>query len=175
MLDDRSGFRRPRAVVMATLASALVLSVMCALPHSAAAQTRPPDAAGQGAPADSVTLYERLGGYDAIVHFVGVVFPRVASHPDLVHLFRGHGLDSQRRQFQLVVDMVCGATGGPCTYLGRDMARVHEGLEITPAMWDVFMDIVGQGIDEAGYPPSVAEDFRDMWASFRASVVRPAP
>jgi len=36
------------------------------------------------------SLYRRLGGYDAIAGFVDAAFPRVAAHPELAHLFRGH-------------------------------------------------------------------------------------
>ena len=66
------------------------------------------------------SLYQRLGGYDAIAGFVDTAFPRVASNPQLTHLFRGHSVDSQRRQRQLIVDAICEASGGPCLYTGRD-------------------------------------------------------
>lgn len=36
------------------------------------------------------TLYQRLGGYDGVASFVALVFPRVAQHPELTHMFRGH-------------------------------------------------------------------------------------
>jgi len=37
------------------------------------------------------TLYQRLGGYDGVASYVALVFPRVAQHPELAHMFRGHG------------------------------------------------------------------------------------
>lgn len=123
----------------------------------------------------SASLYERLGGYDAIASFVGLVFPRVAAHPDLAHLFRGHGLDSQQRQFQLVVEMVCRATGGPCIYIGRGMEPVHDGLGITDEMWEVFMRVIDEGIREVGIPSAEARAFREVWVAFRPGVVRPDP
>ena len=46
------------------------------------------------------TLYQRLGGYDGVASYIALVFPRVAQHPELAHMFRGHGKDSQQRQFQ---------------------------------------------------------------------------
>lgn len=160
--------------IPAVLAAALV--VASASPSEAAAQTAPDaTSAVTATSADTVPLYERLGGYDVIASFVGLVFPRVANHPELVHLFRGHGLDSQRRQFQLVVEMVCNATGGPCLYLGRDMERVHDGLGITDELWTVFMGIIDEGIREVGMAEAEAHDFRAMWLGFRPGVVRPGP
>lgn len=53
------------------------------------AQTQKPDSRS--------TLYQRLGAYDGISSYIALVFPRVAQHPELSHMFRGHGTDSQHR------------------------------------------------------------------------------
>ena len=118
------------------------------------------------------TLYQRLGGYDGIASYVALVFPRVAQHPDLAHMFRGHGKDSQQRQFQLVVELVCQKTGGPCAYIGRPMQPVHEGLGISEANWSTFMKIVSDGMDEKKYAADVRDEFLAMWRSFRGGVVQ---
>lgn len=118
------------------------------------------------------TLYERLGGYHGIASYIALVFPRVAQHPDLAHLFRGHGKDSQQRQFQLVVELICQKTGGPCVYLGRQMMPVHDGLGITDAQWDTFMTIVTQGMREKNYASDVRDEFLAIWRDFRKGVVQ---
>lgn len=119
------------------------------------------------------SLYQRLGGYDGVASYIALVFPRVAQHPDLAHLFRGHGKDSQQRQFQLVVELICQRTGGPCAYLGRAMPPVHDGLGITEGHWTVFMKIISDGMEEKRYPPAVRSEFLDLWRSFHDGVVRP--
>ena len=118
------------------------------------------------------TLYERLGGYDGIASYIALVFPRVAQHPELTHMFRGHGKDSQQRQFQLVVELICQKTGGPCAYIGRAMPPVHDGLGITDAHWATFMTIVTDGMNEKKYPPDVRDEFLAIWRSFRGGVVQ---
>jgi len=118
------------------------------------------------------SLYQRLGGYDGIASFIGLVFPRVAQHPELTHLFRGHGKDSQQKQFQLVVELICQKTGGPCAYIGRPMPPVHDGLGITEANWATFMKIVSDGMSEKKYPPDVRDEFLAVWRSFRDGVVQ---
>jgi hemoglobin len=118
------------------------------------------------------SLYERLGGYDGITAYIALVFPRVAQHPDLAHMFRGHGKDSQQRQFQLVVELVCQKTGGPCAYIGRPMPPVHDGLGITEANWTTFMKIISEGMDEKRYPPEVRAEFLQVWRGFHDGVVR---
>jgi hemoglobin len=118
------------------------------------------------------SLYQRLGGYDGVAAYVALVFPRVAQHPDLVHMFRGHGKDSQQRQFQLVVELICQKTGGPCAYVGRAMPPVHDGLGITDAHWASFMTIIADGMTEKKYPADVRDEFLALWRSFRDGVVQ---
>jgi hemoglobin len=35
--------------------------------------------------------------------------------------------------------MICKATGGPCTYLGRDMKTVHKGMGINGVDWQAMI------------------------------------
>ena len=130
------------------------------------AQTMP----AQTGPAQ--TLYQRLGGYDGVTAYIALVFPRVAQHADLKHLFRGHSKDSQQRQFQLVVELICQRTGGPCGYVGRAMPPVHDGLGITEANWTTFMTIVRDGMNERGYPAPVRDEFLAVWRAFHDDVVQ---
>lgn len=122
---------------------------------------------GQNAP----SLYERLGGFDFIAHFVDVAFPRVATHPELTHLFGGHSMDSQLRQRQLVVELLCYRTGGPCVYIGRTLEVAHEGLGITAENWESFMAIIRATTEELGVPDDVRGDWVDLWEGFRGSTV----
>ena len=104
--------------------------------------------------------------------YIALVFPRVAQHADLKHMFRGHGKDSQQRQFQLVVELICQRTGGPCGYVGRAMPPVHDGLGITEAHWTTFMTIVREGMNERGYPAPVRDEFLAVWRAFHDDVVQ---
>lgn len=118
------------------------------------------------------TLYQRLGGYDAIAGFVDTAFPRVEAHPELRHLFRGHSQDSQLRQRQLIVDALCAAAGGPCIYIGREMSSVHVGLGITDAQWTTFMGIIVSTAAERRWSEADRKEFLELFAKrFRAEVV----
>jgi hemoglobin len=130
-----------------------------------------PNALGQTANPRE-TLYRRLGGYDGVTSYVALVFPRVAQHPELAHMFRGHGKDSQQKQFQLVVELICRKTGGPCAYIGRPMIPVHDGLGITESNWSTFMKIISDGMNEKKYPADVRDEFLAMWRSFHDDVVQ---
>jgi hemoglobin len=124
----------------AAIAATALMAVSVGIP--AAAQS------SGGAGSKGPTLYQRLGGYDRIAAFVDTAFLRVATHTDLMHLFRGHSMDSNVRQRQLIIDRLCHDTGGPCAYTGRPLTTVHENLKITAAQWEVFMKIIEQTAQE---------------------------
>ncbi len=39
-----------------------------------------------------------------------------------------------------LADQICDATGGPCSYLGRDMKTAHKGMNITEAEWNATVE-----------------------------------
>lgn len=121
-----------------TLASALPLLVACGggEKDTAAAVDTP-----AAAPAAS-TLYDRLGGRDAIVAVVDSVVARAAADPRINGFFKATASDPARMAaFKgKLVDLVCQATGGPCTYTGKDMKTAHAGLNITSAHFDALVE-----------------------------------
>ncbi len=74
------------------------------------------------------SLYDRLGGQAAIVAVVDEFTNRVA--PD--SRINIHFADTDIAEFKaLLVEQICEATGGPCTYSGRDMKTTHKGMNIS--------------------------------------------
>jgi hemoglobin len=82
------------------------------------------------------SLYQRLGGYDAIAAVTDEFITRLAGDQQFARFFSSLSTDSKLHLRQLVVDQLCAATGGPCVYVGRAMNQVHKGLGITKAEWD---------------------------------------
>ena len=117
------------------------------------------------------TVYQQIGGYDFLARFVDTAFPRVAGNDQLARLFRGHSRDSQMRQRQLIIDALCGAAGGPCVYIGRDMRSVHDGLGITSSDWDVFIGIIASTLHEFGLTESAEHAFLGLFDDIRPRVV----
>ena len=125
----------------------------------------PATAQSSGGSSKGPTLYQRLGGYDRIAAFVDTAFPRVAKHPDLMHLFRGHSMDSNVRQRQLIIDRLCHDTGGPCAYTGRPLTTVHENLKITAAQFEEFMKIIEQAAQELTIVDPERREFLEIFRS----------
>jgi len=98
------------------------------------------------------TLYQRLGGYDAIAAVSDDFIGRLATGKLLSRFVVGLSNDSKMKLRQHLVDFLCNATGGPCIYLGRDMKTVHTGLGITEADWKEGVDALVATLDKFKVP-----------------------
>ena len=101
------------------------------------------DTADSPAAAPAATsLYDRLGGRDAIVAVVDSFVARVAADARINGFFTAAASDPARlASFKAkLVDQVCQASGGPCTYTGKDMKSAHAGMKITNAHFDALVE-----------------------------------
>ncbi|HEV8123630.1 MAG TPA: group 1 truncated hemoglobin [Gemmatimonadales bacterium] len=106
----------------------------------------------RAAQAQDQTLYQRLGGYNAIAAVTDDFIGKLATDPMFSKFFVGHSTDSKSRIRQHVVDQLCMATGGPCVYTGRDMKAAHAGLGITGADWDHAVELLVSSLDKFKVP-----------------------
>jgi hemoglobin len=125
----------------------------------------------QKIPAEDISLYKRIGGYDAVAAYVDYTFPIVAEHPELKQFFVGHAEETKMRQRQLLIDMLVSKMKGPSIYLGRPLQVAHKGLNITAAQWDTFMKIVSGTMDHFSFTVDAKTDFIALFASFRSVTV----
>lgn len=86
------------------------------------------------------SLYQRLGGYDAVTAVVNDLVPRLAEDKQLGRFWKFRGNDSIAREKQLVVDFIINKAGGNLYYRGRDMTLTHAGMRISESDWKLFMD-----------------------------------
>jgi len=92
------------------------------------------------------SLYERLGGKPAITAVVDEFVARVAADTKINRYFAAAAGDPARlAAFKgKLVDQICQASGGPCTYTGKNMKEAHAGMGITGAEFDALVgDLVG--------------------------------
>jgi hemoglobin len=88
---------------------------------------------------ESKTLYERLGGYEAIAAVANDLLPRLRTDPQLGRFWAHRGEDGVQREKQLLIDFLCASAGGPMYYRGRDMVLTHRGMRISESDWQVFL------------------------------------
>ncbi len=117
------------------------------------------------------SLYERLGGYNAIAAVVDDFMARQVADPQLGRFFTGHSTDSKKRIRQLIVDQICEATGGPCIYTGRDTKTTHAGLGITESDWQVGVKLLTATLDKFNVPQKEKEDMFAAVSGLKKDIV----
>lgn len=81
-------------------------------------------------------LYDRLGGKPAITAVVDDFVGRVAADTRINGKFANANIP---RLKTMLVDQICQASGGPCTYTGRDMKSAHAGMGISSGDFEALV------------------------------------
>ena len=119
----------------------------------------------------SESLYQRLGGYDAIAAATDDLLARLQADPQLGGYWKGASNDNRRHARQLIVDFMVEAAGGPAYYTGRDMKTAHDGMRIDESDWDVFMHHSAATLDHFGVTGQEKTDVLAFFESLKADVV----
>jgi hemoglobin len=113
-----------------------VAAIVALLPLTAGAQNV----------AKQKSLYDRLGGKQAITAVVDEFVGRVAADSRINDFFAATASNpAQLASFKMkLVDQICEAAGGPCKYTGKDMKSAHRGMGISTADFNALVeDLVG--------------------------------
>jgi hemoglobin len=117
------------------------------------------------------TLYERLGGYDAICAVAGDLLPRLQADPQLARFWQNRGEDGLRREKQLLIDFLCSSAGGPLYYTGRDMKTSHKGMKISERDWSTFLGHVTATLEAFKVPQAERDEVIAFVQSTKSDIV----
>jgi hemoglobin len=119
-----------------------------------------------------VSLYTRLGGYDALAAAVDDLLVRVRADELLGRFWRSPRSDAtNNRERQLTLDFMVAATGGPVFYTGRDMKMAPDGMGITTADYAAFVTCVNATLDAFGVPETERNEANTLIVGLEAEVV----
>ena len=117
------------------------------------------------------TLYERLGGYDAISAVVNDLLPRLMADTQLGRFWQHRGEDGINREKQLLVDYLCANAGGPMLYTGRDNQTSHKGMGVSESDWEAFMGHLDATLNSFSVPLQERNDVIGFVQGTRADIV----
>jgi len=117
------------------------------------------------------TLYERLGGYDAISAVTNDFLPRLMSDSQLGRFWKYRGEDGINREKQLLIDYLCSSAGGPLLYTGRDNKTSHKGMGINESDWEKFIGHLNATLDNFQLPQQERSDVIAFIESTKADIV----
>ncbi|MEU1983351.1 group 1 truncated hemoglobin [Nocardia sp. NPDC019395] len=99
----------------------------------------------------TTTIYDRIGGYEALETVVADFYTRVLADEELAGFFTGTNMSRLRGK---QVEFFAAALGGPEPYTGAPMKQVHQGRGITLHHFDLVAghltdSLSAAGVDEA--------------------------
>lgn len=101
------------------------------------------------------TIYELIGGEEALVGVVDDLYERILGDAELAGFFAGTNLPRLKGK---QVEFFGAALGGPMTYTGAPMKQVHQGRGIGPEHFDLVAGHLVASLTAAGVPePTVGE------------------
>jgi hemoglobin len=113
-------------------------------------------------------LYERLGGLDAITAVVDSFVGRCAGDDRINGKFARTDIPRLKK---MLVEQVCEAAGGPCTYTGRDMRGTHDGMGVTAGEFDALVEDLVATLDEFDVPKADQEELLGLLGPMRDEIV----
>ena len=117
------------------------------------------------------SLYERLGGYDAIFAVTNDLLDRMEKDPQLGRFWQHRSEDGVKRERQLIVDFLCASTDGPLYYRGRDMKLSHKGMRISESDWTIFLKHADATLKTFNVPKAEYDEVVAFVQSTKADIV----
>ncbi len=120
---------------------------------------------------EEVSLYSRLGGYDAIAAVAKNLVSRLRADARLGRFWAHRGSDGIERETQLLIDFLCHCAGGPMYYTGRDMKISHKGMRISEDDWSALIAQLNATLDHFKVPAAEREAVVGFVQSTKGDIV----
>lgn len=114
------------------------------------------------------SLYDRLGGKPPISVFVEQFVANVVADTRINGRFAT--IDIRKLKGHLI-DQVCMATGGPCTYSGRNMKTTHAGMKISDGDFGAFVEDLVKALDTCNVPAQEKAELLGLLGPMQKDIV----
>jgi hemoglobin len=123
------------------------------------------------------SLYERLGGANAIAMVVDRFSDEIVKNPKLnvnpaLKEWNGTGQLSGLKFMRTL--WICEATGGPFRYTGKDMGEAHKDLHITSEEFDEVGVEIANALDHFKVPEREKQEVLGAIVARKTEVVNPS-
>jgi hemoglobin len=121
------------------------------------------------------SLYERLGGKEAIAKVIDTFVKNVAADTKINKRFaktKGDKLDKFKAN---MVDQICEATGGDCKYSGKSMKDAHKGMKIKEEEWNALLLDLKNALEENKVGDAEQNDLVALLAPMKDDIVEVKP
>jgi hemoglobin len=122
------------------------------------------------------SLYERLGGVNAIAMVVDRFSDEIVKNPKLnvnPNLKEWNGTGQLPALKFMRTLWICQQTGGPFVYTGKDMHEAHKDLHISSGEFDEVGAEIASALDHFGVPEREKDEVLAAIVAHKAEVVNP--
>lgn len=140
--------------------------LVIALAACGGSKQQPASAAEQ--PAAKNTLYDRIGGMDAIKSIVDDFVANVQADERIKRFFATSDTAALEEK---LVEQFCEAAGGPCKYTGRPMKEAHTSMGVTDADFTALVDNLQKALDKHGVPPPEQKELLALVGAMKNQIV----
>ncbi|MBV8180686.1 MAG: group 1 truncated hemoglobin [Mycobacterium sp.] len=116
---------------------------------------------------DTDTIYDRIGGHDALEVVVEDFYCRVLDDDHLSGFFAGTNMDRLKGK---QVEFFAAALGGPESYTGAPMKQVHKGRGITIHHFNLVAGHLQDSLCAAGVPAEIIAEILAAIAPLSADI-----
>lgn len=118
--------------------------------------------------AEPATIYDRIGGHEAIEVVVEDFYVRVLADNQLSGFFTGTNMSRLKGK---QVEFFAAALGGPEPYTGAPMKQVHQGRGITMHHFGLVAGHLADALAAAGVPSETVSDILGAIAPLAPQIV----
>lgn len=148
------------------VAGMLMLGVGCSSDMSGSGTTMKQESGMK--PGAAPSLYDRLGKKEAITAVVDDFVGRVANDGRINGKFANANIPHLKA---MLVEQICAASGGPCTYTGRDMKTTHAGMAITNEQFDALVGDLVTTLNKFNVPEREKKELLGALGPMRKDIV----
>jgi hemoglobin len=123
---------------------------------------------GGGGGGGDKSLYDRLGGKDAITAVVDEFVKNVTEDKRINAMFAN--ADGAKLKTNLV-DQICEAAGGPCKYTGKNMKDAHTGMNIKDEDFNALVEDLVAALDKFKVGQKEKDELLALLGPMKADIV----
>lgn len=117
-------------------------------------------------PADA--LYQSLGAAPGVERLVDATLARVHADLRINLFFEDTDLADLRR---LLIEQICSASGGPCSYSGRSMEEAHSGMNLSDEDFNAFVEDLVAAMNEVAVDAAAQKDLLALFGPMKPDIV----
>jgi hemoglobin len=119
-------------------------------------------------PAKEKSLYDRLGGKEAITLVVQQMLDNVLADERIKDFFAHANPDHLEK---MLIDQICEASGGPCKYTGLSMKDVHQNMGVATKDFNALVEDLVKALDKYKVPEKEKSELLSVLGGMKGDIV----